>query len=233
MSSLSCPKECHIPSCFFQNARRVTMSESPPQETFDYDSLDEATGELVQRTTHETILYELASSSNDIIQRVEKADLPPHLDAIKAAKEAERQAREAEQQARAAAQATQQQLFALQELSQEQLALLTRQKDTLSQEVMRLQEEARTEALGRLEEEQERRVRLQWYKITTEFQRSVRTILSQWPSPLDVLAFEAADWNRLSQTKELARRFLEECSVPMQTRVVDSHTTAPAKERAR
>ena len=63
-----------------------------------------------------------------------------------------------------------------------------------------------------MEGEHERRIRLNWYRINSEFQRSLRSILSQWPSPLDVLAFEADDWTRLSHIKELARRFLEECT---------------------
>jgi hypothetical protein len=45
-----------------------------------------------------TILYELASASDEILQQVEKGELSPNLDTIKAANEAERQARtEAEQ----------------------------------------------------------------------------------------------------------------------------------------
>lgn len=64
----------------------------------------------------------------------------------------------------------------------------------------------------RLEGDHERQVRLNWYKITGEFQRSLRSLLSQWPAPLDVLAFEADDWTRLSHVKELARRFLTECA---------------------
>jgi hypothetical protein len=78
--------------------------------------------------------------------------------------------------------------------------------------VSELHEEVRAGASERLEGEHERRVRLNWDRITSEFQRSLRSILSQWPSPLDVLAFEADDWTRLSHVRELARRFLEECA---------------------
>jgi hypothetical protein len=35
--------------------------------------------------------------------------------------------------------------------------------------------------------------------------------MSQLPSPIDVQVFEAEDWERLSQAKELARRFIAEC----------------------
>src|SRR5258708_18094118 len=39
------------------------------------------------------VLYELASSSDSIVEQVETGQLPPTIDAIKAAREAERQAR--------------------------------------------------------------------------------------------------------------------------------------------
>lgn len=191
------------------------------------------------------VLYELASSSDAIVEQVEAGQLPPTLDAIKVAKESERQAREAERQACAEAQARQgmiEQLtrdleglrqhlaempvpeveirevemhvvppetIAQLETLQQKIVTLTQQRDTLSEQVSELQEEVRAGASERLEGEHQRRIRLNWYRITSEFQRSVRSILSQWPSPLDALAFEADDWTRLSQTRELARRFLE------------------------
>jgi hypothetical protein len=100
-----------------------------------------------------SVLYELASSSEAIVEQVEAGQLPPTLDAIRAG------------------------------------------------------------ASESLEGEHERHVRLNWYRITSEFQRSMRSILSQWPSPLDALVFEADDWTRLSHVRELARRFLEECAL--------------------
>jgi hypothetical protein len=203
------------------------------------------------------VLYELASSSEAIVQQVETGQLSPTLDSIRAAKEAERQALEAERQARADVERTQAQLRSLQReleaqqtiiehLSQdledtrqksdedvmpvieireveksvlpleikEQLATLeqqlntvTQQRDTLSSQVAELQ----AQVLLHDETDHVRQIHLSWYRITNEFQRSVRTLLSQWPSPLDVLLFEADDWTRLSQTKELAKRLLEEC----------------------
>ncbi len=187
------------------------------------------------------VLYELASSSDSIVEQVETGQLPPTIDAIKAAREAERQAR-VEVQVR---QATIEQLTRdleglrqhLAEMStpevqirevekrfvppeitiqldtlQQKIVALTQQRDILSKQVSELQEQVRTGASERFEGEHERHVRLNWYKVTSEFQRSLRSILSRWPSPLDVLAFEADDWTRLSQIKELARRFLEECA---------------------
>jgi len=107
---------------------------------------------------------------------------------------------------------------------QQQLRALTQQRDMLSQRVAQLGEEARVAAQKRGEGEQERRIHLNWYKLTSEFRASVVKILSQWPSSLDTLAFEADDWTRLSQTKELARRFLEECTALTQGKIVESTT---------
>src|SRR5579864_5555767 len=53
------------------------------------------------------VLYELALSSDAIVEQVETGQLPPTIAAIRTAKEAERQAREAERLARAEAQARQ------------------------------------------------------------------------------------------------------------------------------
>jgi hypothetical protein len=196
-----------------------------------------------------SVLYELASSSEVIIEQVETGQLPPTLDAIRTARESERQAR--------ARQATIEQLTrdleglrqhlcempvpqveirevekrvvppeAITQLNtlQQNIVTLTEQRDTLSKQLSELHEEVRAGASERLEGEQERRVRLNWYRITSEFQRSIRSILSQWPSPLDVQAFEADDWARLSHMRELARRFLEECTLLAQGtsgRIVD------------
>ena len=194
------------------------------------------------------VLYELASSSDAIVEEVETGKILPTIDAIKVAKEAERQAREAERQALSELQEQQtvsDQLAhdlerALQELAtlsipeiqlkevekrvvppeiteqvealQRKVIELTQQRDALSARVSALGDEIDLNDSKRSEGEHDRQVRLNWYKITSEFQRSLRSILSQWPSPLDVLAFEADDWTRLSQSKELARRFLAECT---------------------
>jgi chromosome segregation ATPase len=115
---------------------------------------------------------------------------------------------------------------------QQRLRDLTQQRDTLAGQAAQLGEEARATAQKRGEEEQERRIRLNWYRVTGEFQTSVVKILSQWPSPLDTLAFEADDWARLSQTKEVAQRFLAECAALTQRKVVDS-TPISAKEGTR
>lgn len=210
------------------------------------------------------VLYALASSSDTVIEQVETGQLPPTLEAIQAAKEAERQAREAEEQAREESRsrlATIEQLTsdleclrrqlteaasptveikevekhivppevtAQLETLQQSVATLTQQREVLSQRLSSLQEQRQAEASHHTEPESEQRVRLNWYRITSEFQRSLRSILSQWPSPLDVLAFEADDWNRLSHVKELATRFLEECVQLAQAteRIVDGSKKA-------
>jgi hypothetical protein len=91
-----------------------------------------------------------------------------------------------------------------------QVQQLTQQRDLLAKQVTQLGEEARAAALKRDEGDQERHIRLNWYRVTNEFQASIRNILSRWPSPLDTQGFEAQDWSRLAQIKELTRRFLEE-----------------------
>jgi hypothetical protein len=98
------------------------------------------------------------------------------------------------------------------EALQQSVHILTQQRDTLSKQVVELGEQARTAALKRDEDTQEQRIRLTWYRVTTEFRTCVTRLLSQWPSSLDVLVFETDDWARLSCTKDLARRFLEECT---------------------
>ncbi len=214
------------------------------------------------------ILYELASSSDEIIQQVEKGELPADLDAIKAAKEAERQARaevdtaqrhlstahkEIQEQQRTIEQLTheivslQEQITRLSaqapqikevekvivppevkahiEALHQQLSTLKEQRDALARRVTHLSEEARVAAQRQGESEQDRRIRLNWYRVTSEFHAVVTRLLSQWPSPLDTLAFDASDWARLSQTKDLAQRFLAECCALSETRIVESTPT--------
>jgi archaellum component FlaC len=319
------------------------MHESAPQKRFDYDSLDEATRELVQRKANEThgllkrtaenilrigqnlravkeklphgqfllwietefemsqwtarnfihvaekmedtwrnfhdlpvsVLYELAapSTSEEILTRVQEGKIPPTLEAVKAAKEAERQARvEAEQAQRhlsTAQEEIQEKQRTIEQLTheitslQEQIAdlsaqtkaikevekvvvppeikahietlhqqvhTLKEQRDVLARQVAHLSEEAKAAAQKSGEGEQARRIRLNWYKVTSEFHSVVVRLLAQWPSPLDALAFEADDWMRLSHTKELAQRFLAACTALAETRIVES---IPTRERTR
>src|SRR5260221_10380652 len=93
----------------------------------------------------------------------------------------------------------------------QQVQHLTQQRDILTQQVTQLGEEARAAALKRGEEEQDRRIRLHWFRLTTTFQASLRSLLAEWPSPVDTQAFEADDWARLAQVKALARRLLVAC----------------------
>lgn len=97
------------------------------------------------------------------------------------------------------------------EALRQQVQQLTQQRAVLTQQVVQLSEEARASALKRDEEEQDRRIRLHWFRLTNTFQASLRSLLAEWPSPLDTQAFEASDWARLVQIKALARRFLAEC----------------------
>lgn len=203
-----------------------------------------------------TVIYELAAPATPeaVIEQVERKQIPPTLEAIKAAREGERQAREAEELARQVLLTLQKEAQAQQEIIarltcdiealQERIVLLTtqtahinegeppergresreevealrqqvqqltQQRDFLTQQVVQLGEEARAAALKRDEEEQDRRIRLRWFRVTNTFQSSLRSVLAEWPSPLDTQAFEASDWARLAQIKALIRRFLVEC----------------------
>ena len=77
------------------------------------------------------MLYELAapSTSEEILAQVQEGSLPPTLEAVKEAKEAERIAREAERQARIEAERIQQQFSAIHE---EILEKQTRDRASLS-----------------------------------------------------------------------------------------------------
>ncbi len=115
---------------------------------------------------------------------------------------------------------------------QQKVRTLTQQRDTLSEQVAHLQQEARAEVLERHEGEHERRVRLNWYQVTGEYHRCVVKLLAQWPTPLDVFAFEADDWTRLEHTRELSQRFLEHCTALAKVTsgsIIDS-STGPVEE---
>ncbi len=229
-----------------------------------------------------SVLYELAapSTSEDILTQIQNGQIPPTLEAVKEAREAERLARAAEQQARREAERVQQQLSTISTQMQEkqttieqlgqEIALLqkqlatqasptveikevekqvvtpeakqqiadlqqrlqevTRQRDALARRVDQLAEDARAAEQKHNEGAPERRIRLNWYQITAEFQSSVTKMLSRWPSFLDTQVFEADDWRRLSQTREIARRVLDECNALTQKRIVES-TTLSGREK--
>lgn len=135
---------------------------------------------------------------------------------IRDAHKAKEQAEESERQALARVKQLTQQIEELQQQeispkAQEKIDKLTEQRNNLSEKVKQLGEEARQAALKRNEEEQERRIRQDWRKLTKDFQVAVVKMLSQLPTPIDVQVFEADDWERLTQAKELARRFITEC----------------------
>ncbi len=106
---------------------------------------------------------------------------------------------------------------------------LTEQRDQLSQEVQLLNAHIRAEYLKHQEGDADRRIRVNWYQITTAFQSSVQKLFAQWPTPLDVQAFDADAWARLSQTKEQARRVQEACTAlsnGLQGRVIEAGSVA-------
>jgi hypothetical protein len=84
-----------------------------------------------------SILYELAapSTSDSVVSQVQSGEIPPTLEAIKAAKEAEKRAKEAEAKAQADAKAAQQMLFNLKQSSQTEIEKLTKQIQDLKNDL--------------------------------------------------------------------------------------------------
>ncbi len=137
---------------------------------------------------------------------------------IRDAHKAKEQAEESERQALVKVKQLTKQIEDLQQQEKEippeakaKINKLTEQRDNLSKKVEELGEEARQATLKRNEEEQERRIRQEWRKLTKDFQVAVVKMLTQLPTAIDVQVFEADDWERLSQAKDLARRFITEC----------------------
>jgi hypothetical protein len=84
-----------------------------------------------------SVLYELAAPSTPetVVSQVQSGEIPPTLEAVKAAKEAEKQAKLAEAKARADAKASQQRLLNLTETSRTEIEDLTKQIEDLKQEM--------------------------------------------------------------------------------------------------
>lgn len=196
------------------------------------------------------ILYALASSSEEIVAWVEAGELVPTLPAIRAAKAAEKQARAETEAQQAALEALATQLAAAQqqlaeltaspveireverqvippelvdqlEQVQHSAQALAEEREALTRQIAELEAQLRAASSSRLEGEEEQRIHLNWYRITSEFSRSVHTLLSRWPQPVDTQAFGADDWARLSHSKALARRFVEECERLTKTRIIE------------
>lgn len=93
---------------------------------------------------------------------------------------------------------------------------LTKQRDNLSRLVNDLSADLDTmresNEAKRAQEAQDLRVRQNWRSVTDAFHKQVLKLLSQFPTPVDTQVFEAEDWERLFQVRELARRFQAECN---------------------
>lgn len=94
---------------------------------------------------------------------------------------------------------------------QEKVRTLTEQRDNLSEQARKLGEENRQAFLRRNEVEQEQTARMHWRKTTQDFQECVGKLLAQMLTQTHNQTFESEDWDRLTQAKELARRFIAEC----------------------
>ena len=196
------------------------------------------------------------STSDTIIEHVQAGAIPANLHAIQEAKKAEKLAREAEQQANVKVERLMEQLFQVHTTSSEKIAQLTRQIDTLQQEMAALSQPevaiqrvevtppsvlAQVEALHhkirelteqrnnlaekakqlgeemqhtmreRASSEKDSAIRMAWQKTAREFQAAILKMLAQLPTPVDLLVFEAADWEQLTRMKDMTRRFLVSC----------------------
>jgi hypothetical protein len=56
------------------------------------------------------------------------------------------------------------------------------------------------------------RIRQGWRLITSEAHSCLMRLLGQWPTPIDVQAFDADDWARVDHLKSTLQRVLEECN---------------------
>lgn len=55
------------------------------------------------------------------------------------------------------------------------------------------------------------RIRQGWRQITSETHSCLMRLLGQWPTPIDVQAFEADDWAQVDHLKSTLKRVLSEC----------------------
>ncbi len=108
---------------------------------------------------------------------------------------------------------------------QQQLRVAVQQRDALAQQVRKLADDARMAAHTHGQGDEQQHIHLNWSSITETFRSATNKLLSQWPSWLDTLAFEAEDWTRLSQTREAANRVIKECLSLSENRVVNSTTS--------
>ena len=86
---------------------------------------------------------------------------------------------------------------------EQQVRELSAQRETLSRHLASVSTQARESVLERNTLSHEQQTRTRWREITTEFLRGGGLLLSNMPSALMLDTFEAEDWARLEQAKQV------------------------------
>ncbi len=87
------------------------------------------------------------------------------------------------------------------------------QRDQLSQRVTELGTQAQSHLIDQNREARGQRLRHQWQQATKELQQCGLQVLAQWPTRLDIEAFDQEEWACLLQIQEITRLVMEACIV--------------------
>jgi hypothetical protein len=94
---------------------------------------------------------------------------------------------------------------------QQQLNEARLQRDQLSQRVTELGAQARTHLIDQNREARGQRIRQQWRQVTKDLHQCGLQVLTQWPTHLDIEAFDQEEWACLLQIQEITRLVMEAC----------------------
>ena len=85
------------------------------------------------------------------------------------------------------------------------------QRDQLSQRVTELGVQARIHLIDQDREARGQRIRQQWRQVTKDLHHCGLQVLTQWPTHLDIEAFDQEEWACLLQIQEITRLIMEAC----------------------
>jgi septal ring factor EnvC (AmiA/AmiB activator) len=85
------------------------------------------------------------------------------------------------------------------------------QRDQLSQRVAELGAQARSHLVDQNREARGQRMRQQWRHVTKELHQCGLQVLAQWPTAMDIEAFDQEEWIHLQQLQDITRLLLEAC----------------------
>jgi hypothetical protein len=94
---------------------------------------------------------------------------------------------------------------------QQRLNEATLQRDQLSQRVAELGAQARSHLIDQNREARGQRMRQQWRQVTKELYQCGLQVLAQWPTSLDIEAFDQEEWIHFQQLQDITRLILEAC----------------------